>query len=116
MPISRRKLLIGAGAGALLAAAGPLRAMPAAAPTLALIRKTIPSTGETMVPVGIGTARRYQGAASAEQMAPLRAAIQTFHNAGGTAGRTAATMGRGEGFVQIKVAHVKPCFFCPRNA
>jgi len=99
MPITRRKLLIGAGAGALLAAAGPLRAMPAAAPTLDLIRKTIPSTGELMVPVGIGTARRYQGAASKEQLAPLRDAIQTFHNAGGTVIDTAPSYGDAEAVV-----------------
>jgi aryl-alcohol dehydrogenase-like predicted oxidoreductase len=100
MPISRRDLLIGTGAGALMAAAGPLRAAPAAD----LIRKTIPSTGETMVPVGIGTARRYQEAASPEQLAPLRGAIQTFHDAGGTVIDTAPSYGDAEAVVGNLVA------------
>ena len=100
MPISRRDLLIGAGAGALMAAAGPLRAKPAAD----LIRKTIPATGEMLVPVGIGTARRYQGAASAEQLTPLRAAIQTFHDAGGTVIDTAPSYGDAEAVVGNLVA------------
>lgn len=98
MPITRRNLLIGAGASALVAAAGAVRATPAA-PAADLIRKTIPATGETMVPVGIGTARRYQGAASAEQLAPLRAAIQTFRGAGGTVIDTAPSYGDAEAVV-----------------
>jgi aryl-alcohol dehydrogenase-like predicted oxidoreductase len=99
MPISRRNLLLGAGAGALMAAAGPLRAAPAD-----LIRKTIPATGETLVPVGIGTARRYQGAASPEQLAPLRAAIQTFRDGGGTVIDTAPSYGDAEAVVGNLVA------------
>ncbi|QEI08844.1 aldo/keto reductase [Pigmentiphaga aceris] len=114
MPINRRELLISAGAGALVAAAGAARAQNRAAPDAAPlgttggisaaptgepIRKTIPATGETMVPVGIGTARRYQGAASPEQLAPLRAAIQTFHRAGGTVIDTAPSYGDAEAVV-----------------
>jgi aryl-alcohol dehydrogenase-like predicted oxidoreductase len=53
--------------------------------------------GNVAVPViGIGTARRYQGASSEEQLAPLRAAISRFAELGGRLIDTAPSYGDAE--------------------
>jgi aryl-alcohol dehydrogenase-like predicted oxidoreductase len=78
--ISRRnfnKAAIGASA---LFALGP-RHLIAADETL--LSRSIPSTGETIPIVGVGT-NRYGVGADDELRAPLRAALQTFHDLGGT--------------------------------
>lgn len=80
MSISRRnfnKAAIGASA---LFALGP-RHLIAADETL--LSRSIPSTGETIPIVGVGT-NRYGVGADDELRAPLRAALQTFHDLGGT--------------------------------
>jgi diketogulonate reductase-like aldo/keto reductase len=48
-----------------------------------IIRKTIPSSGELIPIIGLGT-NRYGVDASAASRAPLRAALQRFHTLGGT--------------------------------
>ena len=80
MSVSRRdfnKAAIGASA---LFALGPRHAIAA---DEALLSRPIPSTGETIPIVGVGT-NRYGVGADDELRAPLRAALQTFHDLGGT--------------------------------
>ena len=70
MPVSRRALL---AAAALTPVA--LRATRAEEP---LVRRPIPSTGETLPAIGIGTSRRYEVEPSPEAVKPLREAVETF--------------------------------------
>ncbi len=80
MKYTRREFtLTTAGAGLLTAVAGP----GAFAATDPLIRKTIPSSGETIPVIGLGT-NRYGVDASETARAPLRAALKRFAELGGT--------------------------------
>jgi len=80
MAITRRNFSLGClstaaalSLGGQAAFAGPAKA----------IKRPIPSSGEMIPIVGIGT-NRYGVGASAEERAPLRAALQRFHEWGGT--------------------------------
>jgi aryl-alcohol dehydrogenase-like predicted oxidoreductase len=80
MKITRREFnKAGLGAVSLAALGGSnVLAEPAG-----LIRKAIPSSGELLPVIGLGT-NRYGVGADAEQRAVLRAALQRFHALGGT--------------------------------
>ena len=98
MALNRREMLkITAGASA--AAALGLR--PGGGPTPALARlsefrtRPIPSSGEEIPVVGIGTARRYN-VDSAEEMATLREVLAAFSEMGGQVVDTAPSYGRAE--------------------
>ena len=98
MPLTRREMLrVTAGAGALtalglrpreLATSAPLRGSP-------LLERAIPSSGEKIPVVGIGTARRYDVAAPAELDA-LREVLAAFGRLGGKLVDTAPSYGRAE--------------------
>jgi len=88
-----RRAVIGAGIGA-MACAGPWRA--AFPQALEPIRKTIPSTGETLNPVGIGT-NRFGGDAAARD--GLRATLARFHALGGQLIDTAEEYGSSESVI-----------------
>lgn len=80
MKITRRKFSQATfGAAGLLA----LGARPVIAQADELIRKTIPSSGEQVPAIGLGT-NRYGVDTSETARAPLRAALQRFHELGGT--------------------------------
>jgi aryl-alcohol dehydrogenase-like predicted oxidoreductase len=93
MQLSRRELLkvgIGAGASMLLpAAALPSQAAP-------LIHRKIPSTGESLPIIGIGTARRYEAVTTEAERAPLREVLRRFTEMGGKAVDTAPSYGTAE--------------------
>ncbi len=95
MKITRRELLkMGAGAGAALAVGWrPARghARPRASE---LVTKPIPSSGERIPVVGIGT-RSYNTSATPEVMTQFRETLATFVEGGGTVIDTAAGYGRG---------------------
>jgi aryl-alcohol dehydrogenase-like predicted oxidoreductase len=100
--ITRRDALKGImGAGAGLALGG---SMLWAAPwesrqgvrSANLITKPIPSSGEQIPVIGIGTARRYDVAASAEDLAPLREVVRQFPRMGGRLIDTAPSYGAAE--------------------
>jgi aryl-alcohol dehydrogenase-like predicted oxidoreductase len=58
--------------------------------------RIIPGANEAVPVIGIGTARRYQGASSEEQLAPLRAAVSRFIELGGRIIDTAPSYGDAE--------------------
>jgi len=104
MNLNRRELLkIGLCAGAsvllpsggLLAQAGPL------------IRKKIPSTGETIPIIGIGTARRYEEIHTEAEKAPLRDTLRHFNELGGTVTDSSPTYGTAEAVVGELVDELK---------
>lgn len=75
MKLSRRELLkagIGAGASIFLPSIGPL------AQVTPLIQRKIPSSGESVPIIGIGTARRYEEIKTAAELAPLREVFREF--------------------------------------
>ena len=88
MPISRRTLI----AAAALAPLGP-RLASADEP---LIRRPIPSTGEMLPAIGIGTSRRYEVEPVPDKIAPLKDAVQTFVSLGGSVIDTAPSYGTAE--------------------
>ncbi len=108
-PLSRREALrISAGLGAGLAL-GPLPfltgcgetdptpgAPDATATAGRLITKPIPSSGEELPVIGIGTARRYDVGESEEERAPLREVLRTLPEIGGRVVDTAPSYGRAE--------------------
>lgn len=93
MKLSRRHLLrIGGGAG-LLAAAGPWRNL--LAQTAPRIMTTIPSSGEQLPAVGIGT-RDFRSDTNAQEMQRFRDTLETFHSVGGKVIDTSPNYGEAE--------------------
>jgi len=79
MTVTRREIIRG-GLAAAAAAAAPWPRADAQVDDL--VRRTIPSTGEAIVAIGVGT-NRYGVGNSVEARAPLREALATFHALGG---------------------------------
>jgi aryl-alcohol dehydrogenase-like predicted oxidoreductase len=69
-----------------------------------LVTKPIPSTGERLPVIGIGTARRYDVAASEATLAPLRDVVRNFTRMGGKLIDTAPSYGNAEPVVGNLVA------------
>jgi len=93
MTISRRKLLkLGSGAG-LFAAAGSWGSL--LADSHAMITTTIPSSGEQLPAVGIGT-RDFRSNTNAEEMKRFRETLKIFHSAGGRVIDTSPNYGNAE--------------------
>lgn len=107
MTLSRRDLVkIGAGASAAVALGvrpglgrGPARPFK-------LITRPVPSTGEEIPVVGIGTARRYDVGTSPAELDPLRDTLATFRQLGGTLIDTAPSYGNAETVVGDLVAEL----------
>jgi hypothetical protein len=96
MRISRRDFLkAGIAAGTALA----LPANSLFAQASALLQKKIPSTGESIPIIGIGTARRYEEIKTAAEKAPLRATIQRFNELGGKVIDSSPSYGTAEAVV-----------------
>ena len=89
MKISRRDMLkISAGTGA---AAFLLNDFPAVAQERPLLMRAIPSSGEEIPAVGLGSARTFSVGASGEERAPLKEVLRLFHEMGGRFFDTAPT-------------------------
>ena len=89
--LNRRGLVIGLG--------GAFAAFAAGKDALAqgdLIKKPIPSSGEMIPIIGLGSARRYEEANTDEDKAPLRDTVRRFHELGGTVIDTAPSYGNAE--------------------
>ncbi|MFO1189526.1 MAG: aldo/keto reductase [Alphaproteobacteria bacterium] len=95
MTMTRRDLLVGA-AGIALAALAPGQLAAQAAP---LIRKAIPSSGELIPVIGVGTARRYEEVRSETDLAPLRETLRTFKAVGATVIDSSPSYGTAEDVV-----------------
>ena len=93
MVLGRRAALASAGAMTALATGG------AGPPAGALLRRTIPSSGETVPAIGLGTAGGDEDVSSEAAFAPLRKTIRTFRGGGGTVIDTASTYGDAEAVV-----------------
>ncbi|WP_159348445.1 aldo/keto reductase [Roseomonas harenae] len=109
MHATRRTLLAGVGAG--LSAAALARG--AAAQQAALIRKPIPSSGEMIPIIGLGSARRYEEAKTEEDITPLRETFRRFHALGGTVLDTAPSYGNAEAIMGGLIAdlNIRPALF-----
>lgn len=101
MQITRRGLLAG---GAALALGGSALGGSALAQGPALITKPIPSSGERVPIIGLGTARRYEEARTDADMAPLRETFARFSALGGTVIDTAPSYGNAEAIMGRLVA------------
>ena len=73
-----------------------------------LLRKKIPSSGEAIPIIGIGTARRYEEVKTEADKSPLRETVKQFHAGQTSQARPAASAlnmpGGGEGCVFTKQA------------
>jgi aryl-alcohol dehydrogenase-like predicted oxidoreductase len=96
MDLDRRVLLASAGAMALSVGGAASSQAPQGG---ALIRRPIPSSGEAVPVIGLGTAGGYEDAPSEASLAPLRETIRAFHAGGGTVIDTASTYGDAEAVV-----------------
>jgi aryl-alcohol dehydrogenase-like predicted oxidoreductase len=75
-----------------------------AAEAAGIVTKPIPSTGERVPVIGIGTARRYDVAVSEAELAPLREVVRNFTRMGGKLIDTAPSYGNAETVVGNLVA------------
>jgi aryl-alcohol dehydrogenase-like predicted oxidoreductase len=104
MDRNRRTVVkVGIGLGAsLLLPANRLQAQSAA-----LLRKKIPSSGETIPIIGIGTARRYEEVKNDAEKVPLRETIKQFQALGGTVIDSSPSYGTAEAVVGELVDELK---------
>jgi aryl-alcohol dehydrogenase-like predicted oxidoreductase len=93
---SRRALVAGAGLLPLTAVLLRNRAMAGTERSSKLLHRAIPSSGESLPVIGIGTSRRYEVEPTPEKIAPLREAVQRFVSLGGTVIDTAPSYGTAE--------------------
>jgi aryl-alcohol dehydrogenase-like predicted oxidoreductase len=104
MDLNRRDFLkagIGAGAALLLPSAElPAQATP-------LLQKKIPSSGDNIPIIGIGTARRYEEIKTEAERTPLRETIRQFQELGGKAIDTSPSYGTAEAVVGELVEGLK---------
>lgn len=97
MKNTRRRLLIAAGLTPVLAVPGLLlQSTSARAQADRLLRKKIPSSGEEIPIIGLGTARRYEDARTPEERTPLRETLRRFAALGATVIDTAPVYGNAE--------------------
>ena len=96
MDISRRTVIkagLGLGASMLLSSRESL------AQTTPLIQKKIPSSGESIPIIGIGTARRYEEITNDAEKVPLRETIRQFQTLGGKVIDSSPSYGTAESVV-----------------
>jgi len=109
-PISRRdavKIGVGTGIALTLGRSEAFAAAPTWPQTGGLIERAIPSSGEKLPIIGIGTAINYQNASTPEQLAPLREVLQRFPELGGRLLDTAPSYGRAETVVGDALQELK---------
>jgi aryl-alcohol dehydrogenase-like predicted oxidoreductase len=104
MQQSRRELLkagIGVAASIFLPSASLL------AQATSLIQRKVPSTGESLPIIGIGTARRYEAVSTEAERAPLREVLRQFKAMGGRVIDTAPSYGTAETVVGDLMTELK---------
>ena len=90
-----RRMLLGRAGVMVLAAGLPMPSLAADE----LITKAIPSSAEPLPVIGVGTARRFQGASGEAELAPLRESLRKFLELGGSVIDTAPSYGNAEAVV-----------------
>lgn len=106
-PISRRdslRMALGLGVGLALRPHDLWAGEADNGKAASLVTKPIPSSGERLPVIGIGTARRYDVAASEAELAPLREVVRNFTRMGGKLIDTAPSYGKAEQVVGDLVA------------
>ena len=94
MTHSRRDMLkVSAAAGAAIL----FGTLPSFAQTPSILKRPIPSSGELIPAVGLGTARTFNVGTTEEERAPLREVLRAFVEMGGTLLDTAPAYGKSEG-------------------
>jgi aryl-alcohol dehydrogenase-like predicted oxidoreductase len=109
-PISRRdavKLGVGAGAALTLGRSPAFALEGLVSQAGALIERAIPSTGEKLPVIGIGTAINYQNASTPAEIAPLKEVLGRFPTLGGKLIDTAPSYGNAEVVVGTSLAELK---------
>ena len=96
--ITRKEFLNGASAVAIAAALGPV-GLPGGAQAATLITRPIPSTGERVPIVGLGTARVYDVEPGDPKIPVLKATVKAFVDGGGKVVDCSPTYGNAEGVV-----------------
>ena len=94
MPVISRAAFLHGAAGALIAAAWPLRAESQGVP--AMLTRPIPSTGEAMPVIGVGTWQTFDVGADPAARAPLRQVLELLFAGGGKMIDTSPMYGRAE--------------------
>ncbi|HTE46435.1 MAG TPA: aldo/keto reductase [Gemmatimonadaceae bacterium] len=110
--MSRRDAVkLGLGAGAALTLGGSsalaLEGFAVSYQAARLIERAIPSTGEKLPVVGIGTAINYQTASTPEEIAPLKEVLKQFPTLGGKLIDSAPSYGNAEVVVGTALAELK---------
>jgi aryl-alcohol dehydrogenase-like predicted oxidoreductase len=100
-----RRTVIKAGLG--LGASLLFRSTDAFAQTQPLVQKKIPSSGENIPIIGIGTARRYEEVKSEAEKGPLRETIRQFQALGGKVIDSSPSYGTAEAVVGDVVEGLK---------
>jgi diketogulonate reductase-like aldo/keto reductase len=80
----KRRQLLQISAGLLINQALGLRAEASASPTLRLIQRAIPSSGELLPVIGMGTSRTFDTEGDPASLATLQEVLQAFFDGGGT--------------------------------
>jgi len=94
LKVSRRDMLKSCASAGVALALGRLGVpTPAVGP---LLTRTIPSSGETLPVIGLGTAGTFGGTGSDGRLEPLREVLRLFHERGGRFLDTAPTYGEAE--------------------
>ena len=116
MPPSRRAVLAGTGLLSLAPLLGHA-VRPAQAEPGGPIRRPIPSSGETLPVLGIGTSRRYEVEPTPDNIAPLREAVRRFVALGGSVIDTAPSYGTAEDVLGLILAEAglrEKVFLCSK--
>jgi aryl-alcohol dehydrogenase-like predicted oxidoreductase len=103
--MNRRQTLIGMGALGLAAGSGIAPAFAQA--KTELLTKPIPSTGERLPVIGIGTARRFDIGTDEKERAPIREVLENLPKLGGKLVDTAPSYGTAEQVIGDILAELK---------
>ncbi len=104
--ITRKEFLTGVSAVATAAALGPI-GLPGSAQAATLLTRPIPSSGERIPIVGIGTARIFDVEANDPKMPVLKATLDTFVKGGGRVMDTSPSYGNSEQVVGRLIDELK---------
>ena len=115
--IARRTFLTGAATGAALLGSGTLTQLANAAATGEMLERKIPSTGERVPAIGMGTSGSFQVPAGSPEYQALKEVLRVFFAGGATLIDTAPTYGNAEdnlGPLLTEGGHLKKAFIATK--